>query len=767
MNRYITGREYRLIPLFMMWAAAAAAPALAAEDGAQTIEEVIVTATRRETEVMETPFSMQAFTSEQLEQENIFHTRDLYEYLPSITIQEENAATDHTVQMRGSGLSSVGPDDGMGAVGYYVDDIPFVQVNSQVAPSIDYFDVQRIEVLRGPQGTSFGQDATGGSIRIYTNEPSLDTFGFKARGHVSDVKGNPGTGWQAAGVVDIPIVQGKFGIRASASHSYDPGWGTVDTRPDIDNPSQVDLTSWRVKARWKPADAWDITLSHMGWETEIDWFRSATTQSSDNGELVLNPLTNRVALARFPDGVPDNTHKIRWSSLVVDYDLGFANLTSATGYLDAPVRQFNWGDSPFGVGILFDVPVETFTQEFRMVSTSEGPLQWIGGFYYHDAKDDTIGIVDLDFGAFDQTYVSYTPRESESWSIYGEVSYEFAEQWVLLFGLRYQEDDRTADNIQENRDPLVDPIGGSTGGVPELGMWSGPRVVDNEDSFTYDNWHPRVNLTYYPTDNGMFYMNVATAFRAPVFLRGQQQVDLELAGLGDLEATDGLEVTTAEVGSKWTLADGVFRVQGAIAYSDFKNVPISISFEFDETGDGEIDRTSSAPISGADAEVWTVEWQADWNVTDQLMVGYVGSWNDGEITDDVAGTENITAFPPALTKGGDIPNLSRWTHSARVRYEAPLFNSGWQFFGSANFSVRSKPKAVFTTQEELVPAEAAWESLTMTLGATNGPWTIDLSGRNLTDFDEPYTPGSSQTNTGQIPRPRSVQLQVTFDGFQM
>lgn len=170
-------------------AALAAGPVLAAEDDEEKsddMEEVIVTATRRETNVMETPLSMQVFGQAQLEEQNIFEVRDIYEFIPSLTMQQENGQTDHTIQMRGSGISSVGPDDGMSALGYYVDDIPYVGINSQVAPPLDYFDVERVEVLRGPQGTSFGQDSTGGSIRIYTNDPDLEEFGYKVRAYIAD-----------------------------------------------------------------------------------------------------------------------------------------------------------------------------------------------------------------------------------------------------------------------------------------------------------------------------------------------------------------------------------------------------------------------------------------------------------------------------------------------------------------------------------------------------------------------------------------------------
>lgn len=750
---------------FGIYACFACVSVQAAEDDDEDsrLEEIVVTATRRETNVMRTPFSMQAFGESQLEEQNIFEVRDLYEFIPSLTLQAENGQTDHTIQMRGSGISSVGPDDGASALNYYVDDIPYVGINSQVAPPLDYFDVERVEVLRGPQGTSFGQDSAGGSIRIYTNKPDLEEFGFKVRGHVSNRSGVDNRGWHGSGVINVPVVAGKFGLRGGYTKSYDPGFGSVDGRPDIDNPQELDLISWRVKALWNVSDSIDVTFTHSVWETGLDFF-GAQRNSTENGKLVMTPSNNRIVLLRFPDGIPDNSAEYNWTSLVIKADLGFAELTSSTGFLDAPLRQFNWGASP-GVGILFDVPIETTTQEFRLVSTTDGPLQWLTGIYYQDALSDVLGIVDVDFVGFQDTYFSHTPRTSKALAIYGEISYQINDQWVVLGGLRFKDDDRVADNFEINRDPVNDTIGGSSGGHPVEGVYTGSVRTDDHNEFNYQNWNPRINVTYYPSDDAMVYFNAATAFRAPIFVRGQQAVDLELAGLSDLVASDGTEVTTVEVGTKWTLFDGQLQLEGAVAVSDWKDVPVGVSWEVDETGDGVTDRTASGPISGADAQIVSIEWHAIWRATDNLTFSYVGSHTGGEFTADKSNAPGVSNYPPALTDGNDLPNVSDASHSFNIRYTAPLFNTGWQFFGSTNLSYRSKPESADATSPDLIPAEAAWKNVGLTLGARKGPWSVDFSVSNLTDFDEPFSPGSSQTTSGSIARPRTVQLQFTYDGF--
>lgn len=364
----------------------------------------------------------------------------------------------------------------------------------------------------------------------------------------------------------------------------------------------------------------------------------------------------------------------------------------------------------------------------RLVSKGDSRLQWLGGVYLQDAESGTTGIVDLDFGGFQRTYISYTPRTSDAYAVYGEVSYEINDQWVVLAGLRRQKDDRVAFNSEQDRDPAVDAIGGTTGGVPTPGMYSGPFLVNESNKFSFSNTHPRLNVTHYPTPNSMLYVNAATAFRAPIFVRGQQQVDLEQAGLSNLVSKDGTEITSTEFGGKWSIPGGRLDLQGALAWAEWQDVPIGVTWEVDENNDGVTDRNASGPISGASAEILTWEWQATWRVNDRLTLGYLGAHISGEITDDKSNTPGVTNYPHVLKSGGDLLNVSDWTHSANVQYQAPLFDTGWHLIASGNVSYRSKPGAANPSQPKLVPAESAWTTARMTVAATKGPWLLELSG---------------------------------------
>ena len=755
----------------MLTAALSTAPAIAAEDEEENneeMEEITVMATRRATNVMETPFAMQAFTGEQLEEENILDTRDLYDYIPGLLVTESGSRNDHTVHMRGSSITSASSDDGQSAVGYYVDDVPWISVSSQVSPTIDYFDVKRVEVLRGPQGTSFGQDAMGGTFRVYTNDPDLNEPGYKVKVGYKSRSRAPNNGYNAGFVGSFPVIENTFGVRVNYNHSYDPGHGTVDGMPEVDDPTAATANNWRIKALWRISDAADVTVTHSVWDWETKFFSGAQTISNDGGNLVLRPLGNRVTTVRFPNNQPDNSATTEWTSVNLKWDLGFAEFTSSTSHAES-IGYFNWDSGGINVGILFDWPNNTDSQEFRLVSTTDSPFQWLAGLYWHDSFQEFTGIIDVDYNAardgfnYQDTYAETTLRASVAKSMYGEVSYQINDQWLVLAGLRYKEDKRQLGNSRVNRDVANDPAEGNFGGQPlpfGSGTYTGTETTD-PFGFTYSNLNPRINVTYYPSENGMVYLNAATGFRAPIFHRSEQKINLELGGFSNFATNEGTEVTSTEIGTKWTLLDGRLTAQAAIAKAAWDGVPIGVTFGIDRDGDGVDEATAGAPIPGGDVEITSYEWDLSVQASDHLTLGYGGSYIDGVIVADKS--DVVTSFPPLLLAGNELPNVAKWSHIVSARYSAPLMDTGWDFFGSANWSHRSKP---FASNGNA--ADANWNSASLTLAVSKGPYTIDFSATNLTDEDRAFTPGSSAANSnGILPEPRTFQLQVTYDGFSM
>jgi len=241
------------------------------EDVSESVlEEVIITANRREQLMMDMNQSVQAISEVTLEMPTYTNINQVVNLVPGATAFGNKSPTKEAIQFRGSGVIQSGAADGIAPVGYYVDDIPFVDISTPTPPPIGTFDLQRIEILRGPQGTSFGQDSSAGSVILRTNPVDLDEFGFKVRGGVSSVKGVSGTGYNVGGVVNVPIVEDVFGFRLSYLREDDAGYGTVFSQPDYKDPTAYTRDSFRIKLFWQAGENVNFELTHSQWNTDYN-----------------------------------------------------------------------------------------------------------------------------------------------------------------------------------------------------------------------------------------------------------------------------------------------------------------------------------------------------------------------------------------------------------------------------------------------------------------------------------------------------------------
>ena len=245
---------------------------LAQEDGGEgyVLEEVMVTATRRSQSLMSVTQSIQAISEAQLELPTLSDVSMVHNLIPGAVSFGNKAPIQQAVQIRGSGIVQSSASDAQSPVGYYVDDIPYVDISTPTPPPIDTFDLARIEVLRGPQGTTYGQDSSAGSLIMRTNPVDLENFGFKVRASYSQTEGTPGSGYQVGAVVNVPIVEDVLGIRLSYQRNDDPGYGEVFGNPDFDDPLANTRDSIRAKIYWQVSDNLNLELTHSEWNTEYN-----------------------------------------------------------------------------------------------------------------------------------------------------------------------------------------------------------------------------------------------------------------------------------------------------------------------------------------------------------------------------------------------------------------------------------------------------------------------------------------------------------------
>lgn len=727
-------------------------------------EEIIVTSTRREKNVMEVSQSIQAIPESVLELPTFNDLAEVTTLVPGATAFSNKPPQKEGIQFRGSGISQSSVADGLSPVGYYVDDIPYVDISTPVPPPIGTFDLERIEVVRGPQGTSYGQDSSAGSIILRTKAVDLENFGYKVIAGISDVASSSGTGYTIGGVLNIPIAEDVFGVRIAYLQEEDSGYGYVFGRPDIDDAFANTRDSIRVKAHWQASEKIDVELTHSEWNTDYNYLPATMLVDTSGGGSLIREATGEMLLELFPDGRIENDFEIRWTTLLAKFDLGSAELTSSTGYVDTPKKETNFeeaddgGTGPAAFTVVFNQPAETFTQEFRLLSTGDSNLQWIAGLFYMDAESDSNGFVDVSYPEFFyfERYFATDPVSSEVWAAYGDIEYAFNDRWSFQAGLRYQDEDRSdtyrqdfADFDDIDNDPIFGPY--SYPGTPET----------SKTSFSHTSY--RLGLTWTPSDNGMVYLTHSIANRAPIVQPLSNQIQLENAGIVVPGDSDASKLFNTELGTKWTLADGRAQLELAYVFSDWNDLPMWAEYDaslFPPWG-------LSLGIGGTDAEVSIWELSLTWALNDNFTVNYGGAFTDTKVT-RIPEDSDIVGFPPAVRQGGTLFNYSPTTHNFGINYNQSLA-SDWELFASLNYVTRDRPDGINAYDfeaTEFVTAREEFENLSFSLGAARGPWDLSFSIQNATDFDGAFFPSTEDIINGYIPQPTTYSFQMSYDGMQ-
>ena len=474
------------------------------EDGER--DEVVVTAQKREQRLQDAALSVTALNEEALERRGIQELIDAVAAIPGLAVTNEGPGTT-SVSIRG--LSSSGANLREGAsIGYYLDEVPVTlpnnAFNAQVDP--DFFDLSRIEVLRGPQGTLYGSGSIGGTIRYLYNEPVLDDY--QARGRVTFMSTRKGAGDASLNaMVNMPLIEGKAGVRATGYFKNTPGYidftdQNGETTEDIND---VETLGGRLSALIKLGDNIDLLPTV--------YYHSAKFGSNFDYDAALPGIQ----VSRFFPSNGEDEYKLY--SLTARMDFGWADLTSVTAYFDRDYqRQSDYSQvvssilAPFFGGTYepgistFDITAEQFTQEARLASSGEGPLAWIFGLYYSNTKStqfqriiapgagDFFGGSLLGFDVSDDVlFDGLTVVRDQQAAAFGEVSYEVLPGLSATVGIR-------GFNASQRNGRDLDRI-----------LAGGP--VDFELNTSENGVIPKYLLSYQPGRNHLLYASATKGFR--------------------------------------------------------------------------------------------------------------------------------------------------------------------------------------------------------------------------------------------------------------
>ncbi|MAM38792.1 MAG: TonB-dependent receptor [Erythrobacter sp.] len=678
-----------------------------AEDASAEDNVIVVTATRQGAQTLQdVPLAIQAFTGEQLQERGIQETTDLVTSIPGASVGEQVGSVIKTFSLRGVGAAGGVGDS---PIGYYIDDVPFAIPNLPLAPPLRFVDIERIEVLRGPQGTLYGQGSAGGTIIYHTRDPDLDRVTARGETFIATMDDASDLNFGVSGAVSVPLVAGKLAVRVSGG--YDKRAGYIDVYSDTPATGPLfekdanDITNKDLRAvvLWQPNDSLSVRAQAAHWEPEQDFTQSIN--SLDPPQQFFSGSTRGYERGNFD-----------LYSLSVEYDAGFAVLSSSTSYLDAEFGYLTGQTfGPLGTGSLFNgYDAHSFAQEVQLRS-SDGPFNWLVGGFFQDAK----GVFSFDANLTALVISGFNDTRTRNYSAFGEISYElFGGKVVPLVGIRFFKDNR-----RFNADSIL------------TGSGSGQTKPDKL------TW--RANLSFYPTDDLTAFVTVSTGFRSGITQTPFQAGLVELSGIPSAIALDPDTLTNYEAGLKARLADGRLQVGLNVYHIDFDD----LQFGLTPFGVAAFSNVGQAKTTGVDAEI---RWQTP---LEGLNLGAIANWNDSEFGEVFPA---VTVALPNIAEGERLSSTADYNYRLDADFERPISDS-LRFFWNGS-AARIGTRVMYDGY--VVPAYSLYNA---NLGVRTDTWELALFGENLADERGPSFVRNSLLFAGPYPRTIGLRLRANFD----
>ena len=740
-------------------------------DEARILEEVIVTATRREESLMEVPIAVTAFSGEELEQFGIQDITYIAQMSPNTTL-EVSRGTNTTLTAFIRGVGQQDPVAGFeSGVGLYLDD---VYLNRPQATVMDIYDVERVEVLRGPQGTLYGRNTIGGAIKYVTKRLNPDSAEGSAR-----------LSYGTDNMLDLVLtgsvpLGNNFRIGGSIASFNRDGFGDNLYLKGVENYSK-DVMGVRFSAEWEPSDEFFLRFAADYVEDDSDPRQGHRLYDAAwSGNPVLKNIYDTEA------GLNNPTQSVEaqgWS-LLAEWDasdlITFKNILAARE--DESWTPIDFDSLP---AVDLDVPAlyenEQFSEELQMLFSADN---WSGllGFYYLDANAHTAFDVILDqlgqlaFGL--EGYNAYTEGDvdTKTWSVFGDFTYNITDQWSISLGGRYTEDKRTSMVLRQNKLGGTSPIfGGSAFPIA--------TTSDFQGSETFSDFTPRLAVDWIPNDDHLIYGSYSEGFKGGSFdPRGLTTAAPDTDGDGIVSEEEIFEymkfdpetVETFEFGWKATLAQGRMTSKLSVFFSDYTDVQVPGSIGVDTTGDGLEDTFIGITTNAGAAEINGIEWEGQAILADDL--GRAGSslrlgWSVGYI--DAEYKEFIGASGEDVADERVFQNTPDWTAGGVLTYDVPvnLFNTPGVFSVITSLSYRGKTSQFEIPTPELdQDAYTLWD-LSLVWRQDSGRWSAGIHGKNLTDEEYKvagyYFPtlGLENNITAFYGNPRQIWGTVQFNWF--
>lgn len=754
-----TVRAVTLKPLVIALAACGAGSSMCAQ---AQLEEVIVTAQKRSQSINEVPMSITALSGEDMANRGIELAQDLNKTVPGFNYSESRVGTP-IYTLRGVGFNDIALG-GRPTVSVYQDEVP---IPFAIETRGSFLDLERTEILVGPQGTLFGQNSTGGAINLIAAKPT-DEF----EGGVDVRLGNFGA-VTGGGYVSGPLSD-ELRFRVAANKRTRDAWQDNYTGPG--EMGEVDLTTYRLLLDWTPSDTLTIGLNLNGYQDS----------SESQAPQLVGIAPGIPPLAPFVPGLldaqlaPEENEAADWTpadyerdnsffqaNLRVDWDLNEDfTLTSLTSYSEYEAEQTQDVDGMALVGYQQTTfgDIESFFQELRIAGPIGDNMFLTAGVNYMydetrefnkgDLRDSTLSLA---FGGL-STFDLQNDQDIETYAVFANLEVDITDSLTAHGGLRYTDTrNEFTGCTRDSGDGSAAAIFGFflgteilPGGCFTSDATATPQLVENELDESNVSW--RFGLDWNFSEESKLYANVSRGFKAGGF------PTLAATATVQYDPTVEEELTAYELGFKGTLSDSV-QLNGAVFYYDYTDKQV-LGF-FDDPIFGPILRLINVP----DSEVTGAEVQFIWATpVEGLDISAAASHIESEVTDDFF---NPDAFGVVKNfKGESFPNAPDTQIALDISYRWAAFNDTEMFVG-ANASYQSDTNAEFGESPELAIDSYSLIDLRAGIESNSGSWRVMAWARNVAD--DYYWTNASKTNdtiirfTGQ-PRTFGVDFRYNFGG---
>lgn len=677
----------------------------------QVSDVIVVTARKREENIQEVPVAVTMISGETLEDSGAADISELQAQVPNLSIYPgRNQSTTLTAFMRGIGQADPlwGVDPG---VGLYLDDVYMARPQGAL---LDVFDVERVEVLRGPQGTLYGKNTIGGAIK-YVSRPLADGVS----GYVSVTPGSySNLDFKAS--VSGALVPGKLRAKVALASLTHDGYGTnVFTGREV---SDKNTLAGRLALDWLVSD--DVTVKFRFDRTEDDAEPKGLTRLAANPFCPLFLGTTCPPLANIFDTqsglAPLNSTNAEGYSMTIEWAFSDAwQFKSITAYRESDTENnidFDTTPAP-----ITDVEATYFddqtSQEFQFIYDGGGNFNGVFGFYYFDGTAGGLvrnNFLNLIFGTTEGR------TETESFAVFGDGSYALTDKVTFNFGLRVTEEDKRG-------------IAFNAGYTDATFSTVNAVTSDYDKTETFSSVAPKLGLDYKFNDDVLGYISLSRGFKSGGFnVRAQATAFPQSADPFDDEV-----LTVAEVGIKSVLAERSLILNAAAFYGDYEDIQVSTFTSFDSNGDGTDDAFFGNFLNAGNATMKGVEVEFNWNSPTVDWFGLSGNISYLDATAD----EILDANGDGFVDTQVITNAPEVTGALNFNFNFPAFGGlitssvGWAYRDDSVLTNEGGPNPTNPSQQlqpivqpsfDMINAWVSWLS-------GDGSWQLTVNGKNLTD----------------------------------